>query len=49
MGYSALKVGIGFIPFVIALGIGLGLSSQLVAMFSPRVLVIAAASWCSPR
>ena len=41
MGYSALKAGIGFIPFVIALGIGLGLSSQLVAMFSPRVLVIA--------
>ena len=41
MGYSALKAGIGFIPFVIALGIGLGLSSQLVAIFSPRVLVIA--------
>lgn len=41
MGYSALKAGIGFIPFVIALGIGLGLSSQLVAVFSPRVLVIA--------
>jgi hypothetical protein len=41
MGYSALKAGIGFIPFVIALGIGLGLSSQLVAMFPPRVLVIA--------
>lgn len=41
MKYSALKAGIGFIPFVIALGIGLGLSSQLVARFSPRVLVIA--------
>ena len=41
MGYSALKAGIGFIPFVIALGVGLGLSSQLVAIFSPRVLVIA--------
>ena len=26
MGYSALRAGIGFIPFVIALGIGLGLS-----------------------
>ena len=24
MGYSALRAGIGFIPFVIALGIGLG-------------------------
>jgi EmrB/QacA subfamily drug resistance transporter len=41
MGYSALKAGLGFIPFVIALGIGLGLSSQLVAKFPPRVLVIA--------
>jgi EmrB/QacA subfamily drug resistance transporter len=41
MGYSALKAGIGFIPFVIALGVGLGLSSQLVSKFPPRVLVIA--------
>ncbi|SEH84863.1 drug resistance transporter, EmrB/QacA subfamily [Mycolicibacterium rutilum] len=41
MGYSPLRAGIGFIPFVIALGIGLGLSSQLVQMFPPRLLVIA--------
>jgi EmrB/QacA subfamily drug resistance transporter len=41
MGYSALRAGVGFIPFVIALGIGLGLSSHLVALFPPRVLVIA--------
>ncbi|MBS1693913.1 MAG: MFS transporter [Actinobacteria bacterium] len=41
MGYSALRAGIGFIPFVIAMGIGLGLSSQLVSIFPPRVLVIA--------
>src|ERR1700733_14343473 len=41
MGYSALRAGIGFIPFVVALGIGLGLSSHLVSIFSPRVLVIA--------
>ncbi|MGU3653088.1 MULTISPECIES: MFS transporter [Mycobacteriaceae] len=41
MGYSALRAGIGFIPFVIALGIGLGLSSQLVSRFAPRWLVIA--------
>ena len=27
LGYSALRAGIGFIPFVIALGIGLGISS----------------------
>ena len=41
MGYSALRAGIGFIPFVIALGVGLGLSSQLVSRFPPRLLVIA--------
>jgi EmrB/QacA subfamily drug resistance transporter len=41
MGYSALRAGVGFIPFVIALGIGLGVSSQLVRLFPPRVLVIA--------
>ena len=40
MGYSALRAGVGFIPFVIALGIGLGISSQLVRLFSPRALVI---------
>jgi EmrB/QacA subfamily drug resistance transporter len=40
MGYSALRAGIGFIPFVIALGIGLGVSSHLVSLFPPRVLVI---------
>ena len=39
MGYSALRAGIGFIPFVIALGIGLGLSSHLVSH------VPAAACW----
>jgi len=41
MGYSPLRAGIGFIPFVIALGIGLGVSSQLVQIFPPRLLVIA--------
>jgi EmrB/QacA subfamily drug resistance transporter len=41
MGYSALRAGVGFIPFVIALGIGLGVSSHLVSLFAPRVLVIA--------
>jgi EmrB/QacA subfamily drug resistance transporter len=40
MGYTALRAGIGFIPFVIALGIGLGLSSHLVSLFPPRILVI---------
>jgi len=41
MGYSALRAGVGFIPFVNALGIGLGLSSYLASRFPPRVLVIA--------
>ena len=40
LGYSALRAGIGFIPFVIALGIGLGVSSHLVSRYSPRVLTI---------
>jgi EmrB/QacA subfamily drug resistance transporter len=40
LGYSALRAGVGFIPFVIAMGIGLGVSSQLVSRFSPRVLTI---------
>nr|WP_250149964.1 MFS transporter [Mycolicibacter acidiphilus] len=41
MGYSALRAGVGFIPFVIGLGVGLAASSQLVRLFPPRVLVIA--------
>src|SRR5271166_189370 len=40
LGYSALRAGVGFIPFVIAMGIGLGISSQLVSRFSPRTLTI---------
>jgi hypothetical protein len=41
MGYSALRAGVGFIPFAIAMGIGLAGSSQLVSRFQPRVVVIA--------
>src|SRR6201996_8868904 len=36
MGYSALHAGVGFIPFAIAMGIGLGVASQAVRFFSPR-------------
>jgi EmrB/QacA subfamily drug resistance transporter len=43
MGYSALQAGIGFIPFAIAMGIGVSVSSRLVMWFSPRALVIAGA------
>ncbi len=41
LGYSALRAGVGFIPFVLAMGIGLGVSSQLVSRFSPRIVTIA--------
>ena len=41
MGYSPLRAGVGFIPFAIAMAIGLGASSRLVTWFPPRVVVIA--------
>ncbi|WP_029111172.1 MFS transporter [Mycobacterium sp. URHD0025] len=41
LGYSALHAGVGFIPFVIGMGIGLGTSSQVVRFFQPRIVVIA--------
>jgi Na+/melibiose symporter-like transporter len=41
MGYSALRAGIGFIPFTIATAIGLVVSSRLVMWFPPRVVMIA--------
>jgi EmrB/QacA subfamily drug resistance transporter len=41
MGYSALRAGVAFIPFVLAVGGGVGASSRLVTRFPPRVLVIA--------
>jgi hypothetical protein len=40
MGYSALRAGVGFIPFAIAMGVGLGASTQLVSWLPPRVVVI---------
>lgn len=41
MGYSALRAGIAFIPFVVAASIGVGVSSRLVKWFPPRLVVIA--------
>ena len=41
MGYSALRAGAGFIPFALAVGVGVVASSKLVTRFPPRVLVIA--------
>jgi hypothetical protein len=40
MGYSALRAGVGFIPFVFAVVVGVLASSRLVTRFPPRVLVI---------
>ncbi len=41
MGYSPLRAGVAFIPFAIALAIGVGASSRLVTWFPPRLVVIA--------
>jgi EmrB/QacA subfamily drug resistance transporter len=41
MGYSPLHAGAAFIPFALAVGIGVVASSRLVTRFPPRVLVIA--------
>jgi EmrB/QacA subfamily drug resistance transporter len=41
MGYGPLRAAIGFIPFAIAMAIGVGASSRLVSWFPPRVVVIA--------
>jgi EmrB/QacA subfamily drug resistance transporter len=43
MGYSALRAGVAFIPFAIAMAIGVGVSSRLVMWFSPRVMMITGA------
>src|ERR1700758_2935281 len=40
MGYTGLRVGVGFVPFAIAVGLGAILSVQLVTRFPPRVVVI---------
>ncbi|OBK79203.1 MFS transporter [Mycobacterium sp. 1274761.0] len=41
LNYSTLHAGLGFIPFVIAVGVGMGAASRLVMRFPPRVVVIA--------
>ncbi|KUI15619.1 MFS transporter [Mycobacterium sp. GA-1285] len=42
MGYSPLRAGVSFIPFAIAMAIGVGLASRLVMRIPPRVVVISA-------
>jgi EmrB/QacA subfamily drug resistance transporter len=44
MGYSPLRAGVSFIPFVLAVGVGVAASRPLVTRFPPRVLVIAGGS-----
>lgn len=44
MGYSPLRAGIAFIPFGIAMAIGVGMASKLLMWFPPRVVVIASGS-----
>ena len=41
MGYIALRAGVGFIPFAVAVAVGVGASARLVSRFPPRVVVIA--------
>jgi EmrB/QacA subfamily drug resistance transporter len=41
MGYSPLRAGVGFVPFAVAMAIGMGAASRLVSRFSPRVVVFA--------
>jgi EmrB/QacA subfamily drug resistance transporter len=43
IGYSPLRAGVGFIPYAIAMSIGVGASSRLVTWFPPRVVVAAGA------
>jgi EmrB/QacA subfamily drug resistance transporter len=43
LGYSAGRTGVAFIPFAVAMAIGVGASSRLVTRFPPRVVVISGA------
>ena len=40
MGYSPLRTGVAFIPFILAAAVGMGASARLVTRYAPRVLVI---------
>jgi EmrB/QacA subfamily drug resistance transporter len=44
MGYSPLHAAISFIPFVLAMAVGMGVASRLVTRFPPRAVVIAGAT-----
>jgi MFS family permease len=41
MGYSPLHAGVAFIPFAIAMALGMVAASRLVSWFPPRVVVVA--------
>jgi hypothetical protein len=40
LGYSALKAGVGFIPFAVAFGIGTAVAAKLAPRVAPRWLII---------
>lgn len=44
MGYSPLRAGLSYIPLAVAMAIGQGVASRLVARFAPRVIVMAGAA-----
>ena len=44
VGYSPLRAGVAFIPVAIAMAVGTLAASRLVAMFSPRTMVIMGAA-----
>jgi hypothetical protein len=44
MGYSPLHAAISFIPFVLAMAVGMAVASRLVTRFPPRAVVIAGAT-----
>lgn len=42
MGYSALKAGVSFIPFALALGVGTVVAARLAPLVAPRWLILGA-------
>ncbi len=44
MGYTPLGAGLRFIPFTIAMALGTAVSSRLVMLYAPRIVVIAGAA-----
>ncbi|MBY0291200.1 MAG: MFS transporter [Mycobacteriaceae bacterium] len=43
MGYSPLHAGVGFLPFAIAMALGMSVASRLISWVPPRVMVVTGA------